>query len=94
MPTTLNSCAISPEQRQTDTISLLETVSDPILLATINTPQNKAFTFLLDDDDVVVCPQDDNVLQIYILAVLFFSMNGPTSSLSLSWLVTANECDW
>uniref|UniRef100_A0A7S4W1R4 Leucine-rich repeat-containing N-terminal plant-type domain-containing protein n=1 Tax=Ditylum brightwellii TaxID=49249 RepID=A0A7S4W1R4_9STRA len=40
------------------------------------------------------CPQDDETAQRYVVNLLFFSLHGPWSTLSASWLNEFHECDW
>jgi len=56
----------------------LETVSHPATLSTLNTPQNRAFEWLVEEDPFISCPQDPKFIQRYILAAFYFSTGGGT----------------
>lgn len=51
-------------------------VSDSNELDTVGTAQNSAFEWLVNDDTAYLCPQAPNLVQRYVLAVLYFSTRG------------------
>lgn len=51
-------------------------VSDPDELAQEGTPQNLAMEWIINLDTAYVCPQDDNVIQRFVLAVFYYSTRG------------------
>ena len=70
-----------------------------------NTNQWKAYDWLVNHDTFFVCPGDDNVIQRYVLALLYFSTSGDfwnkcsaNGSRSICeyarFLSGAHECDW
>jgi len=51
-------------------------VSDPVVLLTPGTPQNKALEWLVEDDKFSSCPQDPKMVQRYVMAVFYYSTDG------------------
>jgi hypothetical protein len=70
------------DQREADLLAIVEDISDPVLLQQAGSPQDLAFTWLVEDDftpdgDAVACPADVvQVQQRYILAVFYYSTDG------------------
>ena len=54
----------------------LNRVSEPAALEASGTPQNSAYTWLLEQDPAFLCPQAPNLIQRYVLAVQYFSTRG------------------
>eukprot|EP00957_Ditylum_brightwellii_P087003 6622162-Ditylum_brightwellii.AAC.1 len=75
---TISKCGTTHEERRTAITATLETVSDPALLITQGTPQNTALEWIVELDTLCVCPDDDNLVQRYVLAVFYYSMGGGT----------------
>ena len=71
-------CGISPEERSTLIMAVLDTVADPILLRDPTTSQGKAANWLIGEDELLVCPDDDScaLIQRFALAVIYFATNG------------------
>ena len=72
------SCGMFQEQRAEEILFILLEVSPPTLLSDVSTPQGKAFRWIVDEDEFYVCPSDNtcDVIQRYVLAVMYFSTNG------------------
>jgi len=71
-------CGMSREQRAEEILFILLDVSTPTLLSDLSTPQGRAFRWIVDEDEFYVCPSDNtcDVVQRYVLAVMYFSTNG------------------
>lgn len=88
--------------------SLLRDVPDPTLMVTEGSAQSRAWTWLLEEDDLYICPADSNVVQRYVMAVFYYSTLGdswfscanndntpcPRGADTYRWLTGANECNW
>ena len=55
---------------------IVEGVSSAQDIETEDSPQNLAFTWLVDLDTRYVCPDDPELTQRYVLAVFYYSLNG------------------
>lgn len=59
------------------------------------TPQNKALNWILFGDDQHASIHDTNLMQRYVLAVLYYSLGGEKWLFSSSWLLgKSSECDY
>jgi hypothetical protein len=56
--------------------NFLRIVSNPVDLETEGTPQNLAMTWIIELDPLQLCPQDDNLIQRYVMAVFYYSTRG------------------
>lgn len=68
----------------------LSKVSDGPALKAHDSPQALAFDWITEDDELRVCPDDPNVVQRYVLGVLYFATSGD------SWhrcAVKSEDCD-
>ena len=88
--------------------SLLRDVPDPTSMVTEGSAQSRAWTWLLEEDDMYICPADSNVVQRYVMAVFYYSTLGdswfscannnntpcPRGADTYRWLTGANECNW
>jgi hypothetical protein len=85
---------------------VIKNVSDAAALANPDSPQSKARHWLLFEDTlwkgnskeeevegaVVVRPQQERVVQRYVLAVQYYATNGPNSWKENNWLQGGDEC--
>lgn len=69
---------MSPVQRAADIITNLETVGDSLLINDPLTPQGRATTWLIEQDTRGLCPPDDQLIQRWTLAVIYYSTGGDT----------------
>ena len=69
-------CGLTFNERQDAFFRILREVSNPDLFFGCGLPQQQAFDWLLRDDGAQLCPDDDNLIQRYVLAVFYFSTNG------------------
>lgn len=73
---TLVNCGISRQSRQEQILALLDSVSNPALIRDPQDPRGQATEWLLNADDRVVCPDDEKILQRWVLAVIYYSTGG------------------
>lgn len=78
-PTQTRVCnsTLTAVQREEQILLILNTITPESKILTAGTSENKAFSWLINDDEAQVCP--DNVLDViqrYILAVVYFGMGG------------------
>jgi len=91
-------CNVSPEVRELLIRVILNSVSEPSLIGTPGTPQNRAYTWLVDLDTRYLCPDDPDLVQRYVMAVFYYSTNGnrwdecsaPSDFSSAESIATAN----
>ena len=57
-------------------LSILDTVSDPALLRDVSTPQGQSVDWLISRDTLQVCPDNEKIVQRYVLALIYYSTNG------------------
>ncbi len=71
-------CDMTAEDRAEEILFTLVDISSPALLSDPTTPQGRAFRWLVDEDAFYVCPSDNtcDVVQRFVLAVVYFSTNG------------------
>mmetsp|Transcript_7981 Transcript_7981/g.10167 ORF Transcript_7981/g.10167 Transcript_7981/m.10167 type:complete len:503 (+) Transcript_7981:149-1657(+) len=63
-------------ERDVVALNILSDVSDVSLLMDRTTPQGKAFEWILHNDPLRLSPADENFIQRFVLAVLYFSTGG------------------
>jgi hypothetical protein len=89
--------------RETILFTEVATISNAIDILTSGTPQNRAFEWLLNVDPAQVCPGETlDVVQRYVLAVLFYSTGGEdwdecgdsASCPGTPYLSGSNICFW
>jgi len=97
-------------ERRNEILALLEVISDPSLLSDSLTNQYKASQWLIEEDELQVCPSDVQVIQQrYIASLQYFSLNGdswkfcnraeansgsPSPCSTVRWLSVDNACKW
>ena len=69
-------CNLRPEKRNKEILNRLSSVSSKDDLRDFTTPQGMAYEFITEDDRAQLCPDDDNLTQRYIAAVLYYSTEG------------------
>jgi len=67
---------LTPTERREQILDILSTVSEPGSIETAGSPQQNAFNWIVDEDSAQLCPDDDNLIQRYTLAVFYYSTNG------------------
>lgn len=101
-------CNMDLVSRAVSLQSLLRDVSDPVSMVTEGSAQNRAWKWLLEEDETFICPNDSNVIQRYVMAVFYYSTLGeswfscadnnntpcPRGVDTYRWLTGANECNW
>ena len=101
-------CNMDLVSRAVSLQSLLRDVSDPVSMVTEGSAQNRAWKWLLEEDEMFICPNDSNVIQRYVMAVFYHSTLGdswfscadnnntpcPQGADTYRWLTGASECNW
>lgn len=107
---TLGQCLITPEERETQILQLLDAVADPALIRNQFSPQGRATAWLINQDVRVACP-NDKIVQRWVLALMYYSTGGDNWRQCSSagsdpcgtqtpfgnkrrFLSSFNECDW
>ena len=54
----------------------------------------KTLDWLINDDKLQISPDAPNLLQRYILALLYFTTDGSNWEFSFNWLAPVPECQW
>jgi len=99
---------ITREEREAQLLAEVSEISSPEDLADPESSQFDAFQWLVDVDGAQVCPQDTlDVVQRYVLAVLYYSTSGdgwsvcsaqiaqsPSECNSIRFLDADNVCRW
>mmetsp|Transcript_4088 Transcript_4088/g.11614 ORF Transcript_4088/g.11614 Transcript_4088/m.11614 type:complete len:437 (+) Transcript_4088:224-1534(+) len=75
MPPTLP-CGMPDVERRGQISATIATVSKVEDLNKADSPQNMALDWLLNKDDMYVCPEDGNLVQRYVAAVFYYSSIG------------------
>ena len=71
-----NRCLMDDTLRSALLTIAFQEISDPLALIDSSKPQGKAREWILHEDSSVLCPEDDNLFQRYIMAVFYFSTGG------------------
>ena len=69
-------CNLSEEGRTALISSFLRVISDPVEIDDPLSPQHFAFDWIISQDAAMLCPQDPNLIQRYVLAVFYYSTRG------------------
>lgn len=107
---TLEECGITPADRETAILGILDQVADSARIRDITTPQGLATQWIINGDLRLACPDDTKIVQRWVLAVMYYSTTGDawfdcfagdqncTNSLSFlgedAFLSESNECQW
>ncbi|CAB9499029.1 LRR receptor-like serine threonine-protein kinase [Seminavis robusta] len=76
-------------------LSLFPTTTVTAILNSLDSPQSKAYDWLLEDIESLPFLSHDRIKQKFALAVLYFATGGENWLTSTSWLNhTVHECDW
>jgi len=70
-------CGLPVEERRSQILAILSgDVSNVDSLVTPGNPQYDAVEWLIGQDDFLICPDDDKLIQRYVMAVFYFSTEG------------------
>eukprot|EP00980_Cylindrotheca_fusiformis_P003070 scaffold713_cov131-Cylindrotheca_fusiformis.AAC.28 len=69
-------CNMSPETREELMMTFISIVSKKEDVDDVDSPQNKAATWIIQEDRAQLCPQDDTFVQRYVMAVFYYSTGG------------------
>lgn len=66
---------LTKETRLREIFNVLSQISAPVLLLANDTPQGKAYEFIISSDEMepLYCPDDDRLLQRYVLSLVYYS---------------------
>ena len=73
---TLIGCNSTAEQRRLAILDLLDSVADPILIRDGSSPQGLATNWLINEDDLHLCPDAPKLIQRWVMAVFYHSTGG------------------
>jgi hypothetical protein len=85
-------CGLPEGAREEQLLDVYKTVSDQNDILTSGTPQNRAFKYILEDEQYCLCPNITTceLVQRYVMAVYYFSTGGD------NWVncgAKSNVCD-
>jgi len=81
--------------RRTDILARVSDVTSSPILADVKSAQNKAFEWIVAEDARQLKSDDPDLLQRYVLAVMFYSLKGENwHHGDLHWLSGVHECYW
>jgi hypothetical protein len=83
--------------RSNEILLRLSDVSEMDLLEQHHTPQNQAYQWIVNEDPLKLGIDDHNLVQRYVLALLWFSTTSHESvwrHQDLKWLSASHECNW
>jgi len=93
-----NECDLMPllskSSRGLDIVTHLATISGMHALVDVTTSQYKAACWLIYDDVKNLNASSTNLVQRYVLGLLYTSTNGPSWYISDSFLSGKDECNW
>eukprot|EP00978_Attheya_sp_CCMP212_P029718 scaffold106555_cov53-Attheya_sp.AAC.1 len=70
-------CGQSSLDRSDTIFAILSAVSDPLMLRDKTSTESKAIHWLINEDELVVCPQSEKqIIQRYVLALIYYSTSG------------------
>jgi hypothetical protein len=67
---------MSPVERSSQIYAILDEVTDPLALRNSSSVQGKAAKWLIQDDGLVVCPDNVKLIQRFALATIYYATNG------------------
>ena len=69
------------------------TLDDTVLLD-LSSPQSMALHWILFEDSLSLDADDENLIQRYVLALIYFGTDGDSWSRQVDWLSSSPECEW
>ena len=107
---TLERCEITASQREAGILAVLDQNADSALIRDPSTPQGKATQWILNEDPRELCPSELKLIQRWVMAVFYYSLEGDQWRLCSStsrlcglippfrdqrrFLSQFSECDW
>jgi len=73
---TIGLCGVSYQERGELLLNQFREVSGDAPLQSVSTAQFQAANWLINEDELTICPEDEKVIQRYILAIFYFSTLG------------------
>merc|ERR1719215_2170360 len=70
--------------------------TEDLSLSNDSSPQSMALKWIIDEDELKMDANDENLVQRYVLALLYFSTSGNNwnDKGSFNWLSEYSECEW
>merc|ERR1712151_763514 len=68
--------------------------TEDLPLSNDSSPQSMALKWIIDEDELKMDANDENLVQRYVLALLYFSTSGNNWDSSFNWLSEYSECEW
>ena len=97
-PVGIGVCGMPTEEREDEVEAIIRQNTDDVsVLTDTNSPQSKAKKWLIETDELRVCPKRSlKVIQRYALAVFYYSTGGDEwgPSKAPTFLSDSDECDW
>jgi hypothetical protein len=72
----MDACKVSTEQRSELILAALDAVGDSTLIRDETTPQGMAADWLINHDFRRICPDEEKLVQRWVIAVMYFSTGG------------------
>lgn len=85
---------VAPRKYEIEKLAAAQKWSDTYSLITPGTPQNKAVTFMAEDERQLSIEPTQEFKERYALAVLYYAWNGDDWRDNLFWLKYHHHCDW
>ena len=92
-PTQHQSIVLTSDLRD-EILSKIRTLSDESSLDMPLSPQNKAFQWLLTQDEINLQHSQEDLLNRYIMSVIYLSLGGSQWFSSENWLTSKHICEW
>jgi len=102
-PSNQSRCGLTDSERRQEIQTIIESVSDPTEVALVGSSRNLAFEWLVEEDELFLCPDSSNLVQRFVIALFYFATGGDNwsqcSQTDLACVGTpllsgVNECSW
>lgn len=102
-PSNQSRCGLTESERRQEIQTIIESVSDPTEVALVGSSRNLAFEWLVEEDELFLCPDSSNLVQRFVIALFYFATGGDNwsqcSQTDLACVGTpllsgVNECSW
>ena len=71
-------CNVTPEDRASQITTEILKVSNAADFVDPSSPQSQSIQWLIEEDALYLCPEDPTLVQRYVMAVFYFSTEGPS----------------
>ncbi|CAB9516657.1 receptor-like protein kinase [Seminavis robusta] len=106
-PAPTTRCGTTPNERRADIYTVAAAISGYEVFDDVEGPHYQAVRWLMISDDVQICASDENMVQRYVLALLYYATSGdinwrkcsqsadtPCPEGHVRFLSGTDECDW